>query len=58
MPNLRKPTHPCACGCGREAGISVRTGEPNRFAFGHQHRVYRPQGPNYHAPAWFERRRA
>ena len=55
--------HPCICGCGKPAPLAKTTnrqrghvvGQPTRFVEGHQHRVYRPEGPNYHDPQWFER---
>lgn len=47
----RRPPVLCICGCGQ-----VR-----RFAQGHAHRTYRPNGWNAHEPSWYlerERRRA
>lgn len=51
----------CACGCGRKTTISKVThrpmgrvkGRPMKFIGGHQHRVYRPSGSNFHEPWWY-----
>lgn len=54
----------CACGCGRTTLLAKHTnpkrgtvkGKPVKWCEGHQHRVYNPNGKNWHHPDWFPKR--
>ena len=51
----------CECGCGGRTKRRVIKGYKYswyRFISGHNTRVYRPSGSNFHEPGWFLARQA